>query len=234
MILAYHEIAPGEQPYLYSATCEQFESHIRFASEHKAAVQITFDDGHASQHRHALPIMDRWGCRGLFFITGSWVDVRPTHMTASQLRDLTAHGHEIQSHGWSHRFLTTLSDGELADDLSRSKQYLENIVTSAVDAISMPGGRCNNRVLRACAAAGYKRVFVSHPWIDEQTATVSVRGRLMVRKTTTVDALQRMYSAPATTAVMQRVRIRTIAAVRGLIGDATYHRIWCRLADWRE
>ena len=58
-----------------------------------------------------------------------------------------------------------------------------------VEEISVPGGRWNRRVIKACADAGYRQVYVSDPWVAESMFGTQVIGRFMVRRTTTATEL---------------------------------------------
>ena len=61
------------------------------------ALSLTFDDGLLSQLSTALPMLDRRGMRGTFFITGA-----SAHLHADEWRAAAAHGHELGNHSVSH------------------------------------------------------------------------------------------------------------------------------------
>ena len=112
-------------------------------------VMITFDDATAGQW-DAAAALDARGMKGTFFIiTGN------TALSPDQLRSLDARGHEIESHTVSHPFLTQLSDGDLAFQLSQSKASLQAILGKPVRFVAYPYGDFNGRVENATAAAGY-------------------------------------------------------------------------------
>ena len=78
-----------------------------------------------------------------------------------QLRELVEAGIDVQSHGASHRFLTTLPQAELADDLARSRRVLEDNLSCRVRAIAYPYGDCDERVAQAARDAGFDCGFVT-------------------------------------------------------------------------
>jgi peptidoglycan/xylan/chitin deacetylase (PgdA/CDA1 family) len=76
-------------------------------------------------------------------------------LTKEQVREIAALGHEIGSHTVSHANLTLLSDDDLAAELSRSKNILEDVVGKLVSSLSFPFGQWNRRVWDAALDAGY-------------------------------------------------------------------------------
>src|SRR5262249_7061549 len=140
------------------AACHRENRHACVAGE------VTFDDGHESNHALGLDLMQKHKIRATIFAIAGWMGSQPGYMDWVQLREMVELGHSIQSHSWSHRILPECSDTELQQELDRSRRTLEDRLSAAVDSISMPHGRWDDRVLRACAAAGYQRVYISDPW----------------------------------------------------------------------
>lgn len=237
VVLTYHEVEPDESSDLYRVTCRQLEEHLLVLSAHRAglAAQITFDDGHLSNYQHALPLLEKHGLRAIFFVTAGWIETRPEFMTWTQLKEMVSLGHPVQSHGWSHTFLTQCSSEELAKELERSKRTLEDRLSVAVEAISVPGGRWSPQVLEACARAGYKRVYTSEPWMHpEKRLGVDVRGRLMVHRKLGPDQLRRILSGQSRLWFFLRLRHRIKGTLRNLLGDRLYHRLWSWMAARRN
>jgi peptidoglycan/xylan/chitin deacetylase (PgdA/CDA1 family) len=190
---------------------------------------VAFDDGHASQYQHAVPLL-----RGsaMFFVTAGWMGSMPGHMSWDQVREIAGLGHEIQSHGWSHKLLTECSDTELKEELERSKATLIDRLGMQVEAISLPGGAWDARTFEACAKAGYRRVYISDPWFGEQERNgVLVIGRLMLRRTTTAGHLKRLLEAEGKPLSSVRFPYQLRQALRASLGDRLYHRLWCLAAN---
>ncbi|MDF5757684.1 polysaccharide deacetylase family protein [Spongiactinospora sp. TRM90649] len=86
-------------------------------------VLITFDDGHRDTLEHAVPVLDRYGARAVFFaITGRAGD--PAHRDAAltwpELAALGAAGHRIGAHTTTHRKLPELTAAEQAAEIGGS------------------------------------------------------------------------------------------------------------------
>lgn len=238
-VLAYHEVMP-ESDYAYCVTSASFAQHLALfdsVSKHtvpKLPIQITFDDGERSQYLNAAPLLAEHGISATYFVTPGLIGTAAKFLGWDELKALQNAGHSIQSHGWSHKFLTFCSDAELRHELVASKQLLEYKLGASVEEISVPGGRWNWRVIKACTDAGYRRVYVSDPWVAENMFGIQVIGRFMVRRSTTAAELHKMVQQDRYALGKMRVRSQIRQAIVGLVGDGLYHRLWCRLTGYNE
>ena len=234
-ILAYHEVEAKESNYIYAVTSPQLDEHLKFVAErnrrHSDETQVTFDDGHISNFLIARPLLEKHALKATFFVTAGRVGIHPQTMTGGQLRALADNGHSVQSHGWSHKFLIQCSPVELRNELSRSKVALENHTGAAVDAISVPGGRWNARVLRAAAEAGYQRVYTSDFWRKNAFREgVNLAGRIMVRNSMSIEQIEKWLSTGAEDLRILKVKHGLKNMIRRATGDHLYHKLWCWLA----
>jgi peptidoglycan/xylan/chitin deacetylase (PgdA/CDA1 family) len=113
-------------------------------------IVITLDDGFTSQWE-AGQALSRRGMVGTFFITTG-----QPHLADWQIRALADAGHEIGAHTFSHPDLTTLSDSQLAWELSTVRAELQAASGQPVDFFAYPYGAYDNRVIAATQAAGYR------------------------------------------------------------------------------
>jgi polysaccharide deacetylase family protein (PEP-CTERM system associated) len=86
-----------------------------------------------------------------FFVLG-WVAERLPHL----VREIAARGHEMASHGTSHRLCRPLSDAELRDELASSKLLLEDITGTKVRGFRAPNFSVDDRVLDLVRECGYR------------------------------------------------------------------------------
>ena len=237
MVLAYHEVMP-ESNYAYCVTAASFAEQLRLLDSLKKTkpvqAQITFDDGEQSQFHNALPLLAEHGLKATYFVTPGLIGTAAKFLGWDDFRALQAAGHSLQSHGWSHKFLTFCSEAELAHELRASKQSLEDNLGSVVEEISVPGGRWDQRVIEACAAAGYRRVYVSDPWVEAEIGGVEVIGRFMVRRTTTIAELEKIVAKDRKALRKLRLRSQLREGLVGVLGDNLYHRLWCRLTGYND
>lgn len=241
-ILTYHEIVRDKAVYLYSVSSQQLDEHLRFFGAlnrtSRPAIprpHVTFDDGHLSAYERGVPLLRKHAIPAIFFVTAGFIGVRKDFMTWAQLKEIVAEGHDVQSHGWSHNFLTHCSPLQLEQELCRSKRVIEDRLGIPVEALSVPGGRWNRRVLEACAEAGYQRVYVSDPWIQSQQQNgVVLHGRLMVTRSTNVQQLERWCTMSGASLLLLRAQNLAKQAVRLVLGDRRYLALWCALSRYDE
>jgi polysaccharide deacetylase family protein (PEP-CTERM system associated) len=76
-----------------------------------------------------LSVLDDSGIKGTFFVQGKVAETFP-ELVAS----LIVAGHEVQSHGYSHRPLFAMNARELREELERAKKTVEDAAGTAVTA----------------------------------------------------------------------------------------------------
>ena len=89
--------------------------------------------------------------RATFFVLG-WIAERLPGL----VREIAARGHEVASHGYSHRMCSPLPDEDLRGELVKSKHLLEDIVGKDVVGFRAPNFSIDDRVLRIVAESGYR------------------------------------------------------------------------------
>jgi polysaccharide deacetylase family protein (PEP-CTERM system associated) len=80
-----------------------------------------------------LDLLAEAGVRATFFVLGYQAERTPT-----LIREIAARGHEIASHGWTHRFVYRIGRDAFRDELRRSKAVLEDIVGAPVEGSRAP------------------------------------------------------------------------------------------------
>ncbi|MHC4080034.1 MAG: polysaccharide deacetylase family protein [Planctomycetota bacterium] len=139
----------------------------------RGRVRVTFDDAFANLLDNALPVMHELGIPATVFavadnlgspptgeIAGDHPDASEVTMTATQIRQVDAeYGVTFGSHGATHRRLTELSANEVYWELTESRTTLEQIVGKPIEDFAPPHGACDQTLIDAAIAAGYRRVF---------------------------------------------------------------------------
>jgi peptidoglycan/xylan/chitin deacetylase (PgdA/CDA1 family) len=116
-------------------------------------ILLTFDDGGETTYTTALPVMQRYGFRGVSYIVYHYVGL--THyMTADQIRALHAAGWEIGSHGLSHRDLTVYPEKQ-ENEIVRSRRQLESLLGVPVLSFAYPFGAYDDDALHYVDLGGY-------------------------------------------------------------------------------
>jgi len=163
---------------------------------------LSFDDGFENQIANVAPILDTLGLKGVFFAVGRALerggdsvgfppslrgDTRAAlpcrYATRRDLRDLVQRGHEVGCHSYDHVRMTTLNDGQLASDVSRSRLMVEQAIRDRAYSFCYPYG------LPGTYDARVASVVKSHGFI---CAFTSVEGMNCPSTDTDLFALKRM------------------------------------------
>ena len=236
----YHELRPEKSRYSYVTPCEEFEEHCALFArllgsqpEGTLRPEITFDDGNRSDVEYALPALERHGLTATFFITAGWTGKRAGFLDWTQVRALHLAGHRIGAHGMNHKLLTACSQVELQEELQGAKKLLEDGIGAEVPLMSLPGGRANRRVLRACQHAGYRQVFTSAPRAEAMEHSPRSVGRVNLLSGTSLEWMD-MVLRPETGALARLQRAHGLkTAAKLVLGDRLYAWMWA-LANRQE
>jgi peptidoglycan/xylan/chitin deacetylase (PgdA/CDA1 family) len=231
LYLLYHELRGSESRYSYVTNTGLFEQQVELYVRLRATKgawllpEITFDDGHVSNYELAAPILEAHGLRAMFFITVGWTGNKSGYMNWDELRALQRAGHTIGGHGWTHTLLTHCNERELGRELRETRLTLEDKLGAAVTTMSLPGGRCNRRVLKACEDAGYEHVYTSVPQAETLPLGATV-GRLNLRGDMQAEWIAQLFAGDGRLLAGLVRSSRRKDALKKLLGDTLYFRLW--------
>ena len=123
-------------------------------------IEITFDDGNASDIEIAISALLSRGLKASFFIPVGKLGT-PGFLQESNIRTLIDAGMEIGSHGWAHRSWRKLAEDDLAQELIESRKRLQDITGVDVLSAACPFGDYDSRVLKSLRNAGYREIYTS-------------------------------------------------------------------------
>jgi peptidoglycan/xylan/chitin deacetylase (PgdA/CDA1 family) len=125
-------------------------------------VAITFDDALAGVARVGLPVLQEAGISATIYVPADHLGEPPAFwpgaertMTPDELRTAVSNGHSLGSHTATHRSLVTLAEGEVEDELRRSKGVLEELSDRPVQTMAYPSGHHDDAVRSRVRHAGY-------------------------------------------------------------------------------
>jgi peptidoglycan/xylan/chitin deacetylase (PgdA/CDA1 family) len=250
-VLMYHAVTgsgadpTGADPH-YAIGIDTFEHHLRALGEAGASpcsvaallagsdrrppgrpsVALTFDDGHRT-HAAVAERLARDGASADFFVNPGLVG-SPGLLDWGALRAMADAGQSIQSHGWTHAWLDTLTPAQVRESLHRSKASIEDRLGRAVTLFAPPGGKRVPALEALAASLGYVAVCDSRAGLWRRTrpdaaGAAAVRvPRLAVRAATSVDTVAGWIRGAPAAVWRELARERTLAAARRLLGPAVY------------
>jgi peptidoglycan/xylan/chitin deacetylase (PgdA/CDA1 family) len=141
-------------------------------------IQISFDDGNASDLVHGLPALLERGLRATFFVVAGRLG-EPEFLDELGVRALADAGMTIGSHGMRHRPWRWLGDDALREELVGARKILESVVRRPVTEAACPFGSYDRRVLASLRRSGYRRVYTSDGGTSDPDAWVQPRNSVV-------------------------------------------------------
>ena len=193
VVLMYHDIyrhSPTESgfqdeaAFQYKIQVDDFESQVKavvaYCKIHpNIEVEFTFDDGGISFLTLAAPILEKYGLRGIFFISTAYLNT-PLFLTDKQLSELSMRGHRIGSHTHTHPSLIHLNAETVTQEWNKSVEYLKDFFKESTIA-SIPRGDVNHVVVQKAKDAGITLLYTSVPTIKCSVKEgVQLRGRYVI------------------------------------------------------
>lgn len=148
-------------------------AHIRGA---RAIASITFDDFPKSAWQTGGPILARFKARATYYTAGTFcgrTEEGTQFYDESDLRALTAAGHEIGCHGFGHQPTPTLCDDALAADMKRNADFLRPFLGGGkLESYAYPYGASSVRSKKFYAPR-FSNIRGVHPGIIQGKADLS-------------------------------------------------------------
>jgi peptidoglycan/xylan/chitin deacetylase (PgdA/CDA1 family) len=182
-ILMYHYISdppPGSDRYrqALSVTPANFEaqmSYLQQAGYHAIAlydvydylmqgkplpekpIVLTFDDGYVDAISNAMPILQKHGFVGTFFVLTGPADRGGAggYLTWDHIMTMNAAGMDIELHSREHYDLRRRSNDFLVHQIAGGKESIEAHINRPVRWFAYPSGRYDAAVIRVLKSAGF-------------------------------------------------------------------------------
>lgn len=150
------------------------------------AVCLSFDDGWGDFYEDIFPILAELGLVATVFIvtavvggqyeawSGPRPSVMPPTLSWSQIEEMSRAGMSFGSHTQTHPRMTNLSPSRLAEEVTVSKQVLEDHLGRPVSLFAYPYGVFDDAAKRAVRDAGYRAAFV---WTSKELDRFELRRR---------------------------------------------------------
>jgi len=182
LILTYHKVVAShvdDGGDFYTVTRDVLESQLRTLQTrgyHSLPVDellangapppnsclLTFDDGTQGHYDVVLPLLQQYKFQGVFFVCTAKFDL-PGYLSRAQIREMAQSGHIIACHAHQNRRLDVMTDDQIHERISLSRQIITEVVGAPPVLFAPPGGYINGRVRSAVLANGM-RIIRTMQW----------------------------------------------------------------------
>ncbi|TFK31595.1 carbohydrate esterase family 4 protein [Crucibulum laeve] len=142
-------------------------------------IALTFDDGPHIYLRDIVNLLNSNGAKGTFFFNGNNYGCIYSTANADNVKYAYQQGHQVASHTWAHKDLTTLTWDQIHDEMWRVEQALTRITGANPAFMRPPYGNYNNLVLDASGVRGQSVVIWDFDSQDSLGASVSTQKGLI-------------------------------------------------------
>lgn len=177
------------------------------------SVAFTFDDGYTSHFHVAFRLLSEFNVTGTFFVNTSSIGTGE-FMDWGMAAEMSRHGMHFGSHAHNHIVLTTLSAARMREELTVSRQMLEQRLSAPVKTLAVPYGFCDQHVIDAAWESGYSVVCHSRPWPAQ--AGQRVLSRVAVMEHTSLDEFSKLLENDPAVYLRRWGRDRALAIPRYL------------------
>jgi peptidoglycan/xylan/chitin deacetylase (PgdA/CDA1 family) len=119
-------------------------------------VVLTFDDGYKDAYTGALPLLQKYGFVGEFFVLATPAHYEsPQYLTWADVRAMADAGMSMQAHGRDHYDLTERAYDFLVYQILGAKEAVEAHSGQPVRFFCYPSGRYDNATIAVVESAGY-------------------------------------------------------------------------------
>lgn len=195
-------------------------------------VILTFDDGHISNFTEAVPLLERYGFRAIFFITTDLIG-RSNMVGRDHLVEMAKRGMEIGSHTVTHAIPVLLSEQQLERELVESKATLEDLLGQPVCSISSPTGFHDARMKPLARQAGYETLFVgiTSLWRPAWPLDMLWINRTDIKASLSMGVFEQLAMGHPLAGVQRRTIEWMLGQAKTVLGPSRYNKVRTHLLE---
>ena len=165
---------------------------IRQLDPNRPMVALTFDDGpYAKVGNRIMDCAAQYNAKVTFYVVGDRVNTY-----ASEMRRMVNEGHEVGNHTMNHKILTKIGAAEIASQIEKCNQAVQNVTGIRPRTVRLPGGGKNSTVLASISQPIILWNLDTLDWKHRNAAT-SVQKVLSSVKDGDVILMHELYTASA-------------------------------------
>lgn len=173
-------------------------------------VILTFDDGWKSQYQNAVPLLEKYGFRGVFYVYPDFVGGSAA-MNWKQIQSLAKRGHTVGCHSMTHPKLTpdkNESDrnykARIKEEIADSKKVIEEKTGINVTDFCFPYGYYSEDCFKLLDKAGYETATTVNAGQNSKDADPFILSRYQVNQSTSLSTFASWLTEPCAEAYLER------------------------------
>lgn len=191
---AYADPSPAAEEPVYVELAGRAPAQVITKCTVPNTAALTFDDGPYWFMREVIRQLEAANGKATFFVNGNnWACIYNTELSGN-IRYAFERGHQVASHTWAHKDLTTLTWDQIHDEMWRVEQAITRI-TGAVPAFMRPPYGNQNQLVRDASGARNQTIVLwdvdsgdsTGASVDQQKATYDA---VVKRRPSTILSLQ--------------------------------------------
>lgn len=208
----------NKNAFQYKVEKSVFEEQVK-ALQGKDVV-FTFDDGGESFLTKAVPLLERYGFKGVFFISTIYIGTQG-FLTKDQVKALAERGHVVGSHSHTHpEIFTKLSREEIREEWRKSYDILEDILGKKDLPMSIPNGYASKTIMEEAIKCGFTDIYTSQPTTKIKLFQKhNIIGRYVVHDNMTTNDVLRIVNSKGFRLKMA-LKWQALNLVKGVLGES--------------
>lgn len=145
-------------------------------------VRLSFDDGGVSSFNIIMPILEKYGFKGYFFVAIKYIG-KDGFLTEPMIKAMADRGHFIGAHSHRQR-MNDLSYEDLLSDWIVCVSTISRITGNPCRIASLPNGFSSENIIKVLKNVGIKLLYTSQPSEDLiVNGDLEIRGRYGIGNT---------------------------------------------------
>lgn len=140
----------------------------------KKPIMLTFDDTKLDQYTAAIPEMNKYGFKGVFFIMTVSIG-KANYMSKAQIKELSDAGHVIGSHTYDHQNVKKYQGDDWLTQIEKPTKTLQEITGKEVKYFAYPFGLWNKEAIPELKKRGFTSAFILAEKRDENDPLFTIR-----------------------------------------------------------
>lgn len=158
--------------------------------KNKKVVWLTFDDSMEDFYTNAFPLLQKYQTKATNnVITGFVEENRPSVLTLEQMKEMKNKGMSFEDHTVNHPDLSASAPDVQQNELSSSKEYLDQALHQRTTTVAYPSGRYSDTTLQIAESLGYKMGLTTNNGLASLADGLLSLNRVRVNPTTTAEDL---------------------------------------------